>query len=298
MDHSATTTTTTCADDDDSHHNNGPTTIVVVVDVIVMDDNFYWRSMRKQVYQTCQAQAKSMIRPIYHATILLQAPLNVCLERNSAGSRRGQQQRKRRVVAPHVLERMERTLESPVDSTLCRPSTSAWWEKDPSCVLTLDGTDAILDNVPRCLDLVHCLVRNDTGRVVATAHADKLAAHHETTAAHQSDQFWRKCVAATVQRHRSWGAHANRVRKHCRQVWYRGESETRKVFDPHVCWKLFCNGIPTSGPDPATSWLSLDDKDFMRGQLVSYFNQDADFDHDAQSVPQTSSKENTDRRTG
>jgi tRNA uridine 5-carbamoylmethylation protein Kti12 len=275
------------------------TTLVVHVDVIVMDDNFYWRSMRKQVYQTCQAQAECMHRPIYHATILLQAPLDVCLERNAC--------RPRRLVAPHVLERMERTLESPVQSTVC-PSTSAWWEQDPSCVLALPGTDPVRDNVARCLDFVNGLAvrTDDTGRVVATAHAvaklalseairqqDRLATAQSV--AHQSDQFWRKCVAATVQRHASWGALANRVRQYCRQVWGR-EPEQRRVFDPHVCWNLFCNGLPPNEQTPDSSWLSSEDKDFVRRQLVTYFNQDADFD--AHSVPQIYGKEITNSCTG
>ena len=53
--------------------------------LIVLDDNFYWRSMRKQVYQTCQQYLIQQQHPspiIYLGIVWLDTPLDTCLQRN------------------------------------------------------------------------------------------------------------------------------------------------------------------------------------------------------------------------
>ena len=78
--------------------------------IILMDDNYYLRSMRKQVFMTCQQVVSQQLGDnpttfqIAMVSVWLDTPVEMCLERN--------QGRKRRVPVT-VIERMSRQMEIP-----------------------------------------------------------------------------------------------------------------------------------------------------------------------------------------
>lgn len=78
--------------------------------LVIMDDNFHLRSMRKEVYRTCQELLVTTSDAIISFSIAyISAPLDVCLARNAL--REGKQH-----IPLHVITRMDATIEPPDES--------------------------------------------------------------------------------------------------------------------------------------------------------------------------------------
>lgn len=73
--------------------------------IILMDDNYYLKSMRKQVFMTCQqVVAERHDNKIAMVSVWLDTPVDTCLARNELRDRK---------VPSQVIERMARQMESP-----------------------------------------------------------------------------------------------------------------------------------------------------------------------------------------
>jgi tRNA uridine 5-carbamoylmethylation protein Kti12 len=74
--------------------------------IIILDDNFHLRSMRREVFRTCQefVGSSSPEKLVYFVILWLDVPKDLCLQRNI---------QRERSVQPDIIDRMTTTLEPP-----------------------------------------------------------------------------------------------------------------------------------------------------------------------------------------
>jgi hypothetical protein len=193
--------------------------------IILMDDNYYLRSMRKQVFLTCQQVVGETTTsttfgnpPVLLVHIWLETPLEICLVRNA---------HRKRPVPVQVIERMATQMEAPVawkdgeHASAGQTNKSFHWER---VVWHLDGLQPVDSQVTDILQrLGNRASYNDWWRrahvsppVDPQIEATRLAAERQRTAAsvrHQIDQALRQAVKLVAQRHKTLGRAANAARK-------------------------------------------------------------------------------------
>ena len=174
--------------------------------ILLLDDNFFLRSMRKQIHRVCQsvvaaaaataaaaaatASTDRTTISIHFGEVWLDTPLDICYQRN-------QQRAVGNVIPEPIIARMSRRFEVPDPQSKTAPS----WEHT---VLHLDGTRPVHENVTQLDQFVQRAVR--TGPAVQpsvdpTVEEARLAQERAQTAAswlHQADQYLRSCVQAVA----------------------------------------------------------------------------------------------------
>lgn len=206
--------------------------------IILMDDNYYLRSMRKQVHMTCQqflgrtsaegtsevAEKDAPKRRVAMVSAWLDTPVKQCVTRN-------EERELNRRVPVEVIERMARQMEPP-DASVDKnngsgdPSSSEppkerqyHWEQ---VVWRLDGTESVASNVTKLTDclrnnrdwLSQCIIPPPVDPQV---ELERLAMERQRTREsmrHQIDQTLRKAVklvAADI--HKKYARAANEARK-------------------------------------------------------------------------------------
>jgi tRNA uridine 5-carbamoylmethylation protein Kti12 len=196
--------------------------------ILIMVDNFYLRSMRKQIYRTLstalllQAERISSRQPYYLATVWLDTPVSICLERN---------QGRKQAVPDDVIARMHKRFESPLDN----PET---WER---AFTRLDGCQAIEKNVKMLEMFVQSIIAkpdmmekarvqpsvDDDVAEQAAREAERSKTKHSV--AHNKDLLLRACVQAVAKANPQAAKPANIVRKELLQEQYCADSTSLLV---------------------------------------------------------------------
>lgn len=183
------------------------------VQTILMDDNFYLRSMRKQVYHCCQEYVQESNQAVYWGVIFLRTPVAVCLERNQ--QRRDKisslQRETTQLLPDTVITRMAERWEVP------NPDRFRWEQP----LLIIDGLQRASDNEIIVKNFLQRLpIDGDPvpppSSVVATITAERIASERQRTKEsflHQLDCFLRHCVQRVAALVPGMGSIANRIRK-------------------------------------------------------------------------------------
>ena len=208
--------------------------------ILLLDDNFYLKSMRKNVYRICsdyvEQQDSSMVHQLYFGTIYLHAPLSVCLERNA---------QRPAPIATGTIERMVQRFEVPAHDR-------NFWE---AAVLSMSTLSGLPDQVRQVQQFLATIVENPAARVVP--RAEELETPPSIiTVRQQADLFWRRCVGWVAQHARAKVPLANRVRKHCLQ---QPLGDMRQSW-----WLLFVQGLPEE-----RHWLTREEQRFMEQELLT-----------------------------
>lgn len=181
------------------------------VSMVILDDNFYLRSMRKQVYQVCQRQAAAaaaLAQKIYFGIVYVNTPLDVCLQRNKNRA-------KCRQVPEDVIVRMHQRFEPPNDDD----DKQATWEA-ADCTLTLDGSrsvvSALLPEVKQFIAALASTTRPVQPPLDPELERQRLARERQQTREswwHRADQQLRLCVQAVAKIQPRSAGKANKIRK-------------------------------------------------------------------------------------
>lgn len=185
--------------------------------VIVMDDNFYLRSMRKQVFLTCQeVLAMNPTISLYMATVFVDAPTDVCLARNASRSAL-------RRLPPEVIQRMAQQIEIPQqyfvqDDESLGPKRSFHWEK---VVWRIDGSLPVQSNLQILLDHLQATQQwKELAAIPAPIdpqiELDRLSEERKRTkesTRHQIDVALRQAVKCVAQTNPGLARAANMARK-------------------------------------------------------------------------------------
>ena len=174
--------------------------------LILMDDNFHLRSMRRDVYRTCQeiyTQAK-----IGFSTIYFQTPLEVCNERNNTRSGKA-------CILVDVIRRMDASIESPDAS---KPYAS--FERFNISIDNNNNIDDIhTDDIYTCIKQSlqsPILPKNElSSEEVAKIEEQRILQQEATRKCHiqQTDQLLRKLVGAVGRVEKKKSKEANEIRK-------------------------------------------------------------------------------------
>lgn len=231
--------------------------------VILMDDNFYWRSMRKQVYQTCQeclgvatppstATTPSTILLLF-GTVWMDTPVEICCQRNR------QRLVADRIVSKDVILRMRQNLEVPPTNSVAAAAFASsssllhGWEKS-SCTLHVDGTAnstgehhllQLVDFIQRRAASPECYqIARSEDPAMQVERVRKARQETSQSVGHAADQFWRQCVAITVRLcPYISGQNVNRVRQQCITEFAR-EHDTVASDDAKRQWmEAFLHGL-------------------------------------------------------
>lgn len=220
------------------HHRHQQAIVGRFQGIIIMDDNYYLRSMRKQVFLTCQQSVAAVDSStvnsnnnVYMVSVFVDTPLEVCLERNQgrSGARR---------IPSAVIRRMAEQMEPPGngsssggggenddDTDNREPKRNFHWEQ---VVWRLDGSqpNRVETNVQ---DLLHRLISThdnddngwlDRARVPPPVdpqlELNRLAAERKLTRdniRHQIDVALRRAVKVVAEINSKHARVANAVRK-------------------------------------------------------------------------------------
>jgi tRNA uridine 5-carbamoylmethylation protein Kti12 len=209
--------------------------------VLILDDNFYLKSMRKQVYRVCSNFVEQH-RPsmhLYLGTIYLHAPLSVCLQRNAQRP------------APLPTTTIERLVER-----FEVPNVQNPWESALLSLATLEtASEDLVEPVQQFLSTI---VENAAALVVPRTEEEvEMAPPCIPTVRQQADLFWRQCVGSVAQRSRSKVSVANRVRKYCLQ------QPLLEGSTPRHWWSLFLQGLP----EEQYPWLTPEEQEYIAQDL-------------------------------
>ncbi|XP_023686643.2 L-seryl-tRNA(Sec) kinase [Paramormyrops kingsleyae] len=153
------------------HLPHGPATLV-----ILLDDNFYYQSMRYEVYQLARKHSLGFCQLHVHC------PVNSCLSRNQARSR---------PLPDEVVVEMAKRMEAP------NPVRNGWEQR--SLTLTSDGAFSPQDVelsvglIAAAMDDPLCPIQDDTEQ----KEADRLSC--ASSVVHQADQACRRLVSRAMQ---------------------------------------------------------------------------------------------------
>jgi tRNA uridine 5-carbamoylmethylation protein Kti12 len=212
--------------------------------VLLLDDNFFLKSMRKQVYRMCcnfkQEHRSSEVMNLYFGIIHLHASLSVCLQRNA-----------QRPV-PVAVETIERMLERFEVPTLQNP-----WE---AAILSLEMTtmDSLPDHVRQVQYFLETIFQNNAALVVSRDEEDANLPDPYTLR-QEADLFWRRCVGWVAQKARTKVQQANRVRKYCLQQRLSSEDSSARQW-----LSLFVQGICNE----TSKWLTPEEHQQMEHDLL------------------------------
>ena len=161
-------------------------------DLIVLDDNFYLRSMRKDI-----ARALKDHSCVHFGVIHLQTDLSACLERNRNRSRS---------VPEHIVRSMADRMEPPFNDS------PYYWDVN---VLSLDTTNG--DFPHDHWDTIQNFLQTKLGPIPYPSEEELTKEPTELTLSQQRDAHWRAVVRNIGQSYPHLARHANQARKHCLQ---------------------------------------------------------------------------------
>lgn len=161
-------------------------------DLIVLDDNFYLRSMRKDITRTLKEHC------VHFGVIYLQTDLSACLERNRHRSRS---------VPEHIVRSMADRMEPPFNDS------PYYWDVN---VLSLDDTTN--GDFPHDQwDTIQNFLQTKLGPIPYPSEEDLTKEPTELTLSQQRDAHWRAVVRTIGQHYPHLARYANQARKHCLQ---------------------------------------------------------------------------------
>ena len=175
---------------------------------IVMDDNFHLRSMRRDVYRTCQEILAIRTQAIIgFSTIYFQTPLEVCNERNNTRSGKA-------CIPVDVIRRMDASIESPDAS---KPYAS--FERFNISIDNNNNIDDIHADMYTCIKQSlksPILPKNElSSEEVVKIEEQRILQQEATRKCHiqQTDQLLRKLVGAVGRVEKKKSKEANEIRK-------------------------------------------------------------------------------------
>ncbi|KAA0724807.1 L-seryl-tRNA(Sec) kinase [Triplophysa tibetana] len=143
--------------------------------LVLLDDNFYYQSMRHQIYQLARKYSMGFCQ------VLVRCPLDVCLRRNQCRPLR---------VPDEVMLQMSERMEPPNES---RNS----WEQQS---LTVDSTESVTDDdVQKLMDLLRSAMENPLRPVqddCQQKEADRQIC--ATNVLHRADQMCRRLISQAM----------------------------------------------------------------------------------------------------
>jgi tRNA uridine 5-carbamoylmethylation protein Kti12 len=192
--------------------------------VTILDDNFYLRSMRKDVCRVLQQYCTSTVLLLVFGIIWVDVPLPVCLARNAA--------RDSSSVDPHVIRRMHERMQVPLGTA------TYYWDQ---CTLRLEygndddddphgsgasWTDTQLQSIkqfiqcglqpiafpPTMPPLAELPQQDHQQPVNIDDNAKEL---RRLSLAQRRDAYWRCCVSTIGRQWPSWAQAANQARRQC-----------------------------------------------------------------------------------
>jgi len=177
--------------------------------MIIMDDNFHLRSMRREVYRTCQEILGIHTQAIIgFSTVYFQTPLEVCIERNN--TRNG-----KACIPLDVMRRMDTTIEPPDAS---KPYAS--FERFSITIDNSNNIDDIhSDDIHTCIKQSlqsPILPKNElSSEEVAKIEEQRILQQEATRKCHiqQIDRLLRKLVGAVGRIEKKKSREANEIRK-------------------------------------------------------------------------------------
>ena len=183
--------------------------------LIILDDNFHLRSMRREIYRSCQDIIQSYPQAqIGFAVVYCSAPLEVCLRRNDLRSGKAR-------ISRDVIDRMTMSLEPPDESkpyaSFERFHVTIDTAKDIA-VMSEDG-EQIISTVHRCLEeslQSPVMPTNELTREEVTEIEQKRMHDRENTlksSFQRFDQLLRKLVGAVGRIEKEKSKEANEARK-------------------------------------------------------------------------------------
>jgi len=240
---------------------------------ILLDDNFYLRSMRKQVYQTCQqalmySNNNNNNINIHFGIAWLDTAVEDCVRRNQERSAAA------RMVPETVIRRMHQRFQV--------PSSQFHWERN---VVRLNGSSAdsaVQESVQQLRHFCNQLQlqqpeheSSSSSRVLPPVdpaveqerlRSERLATQQSLRT--QADQFWRRCVGIIAGKlDRSLAPAANRARQRCLQlspsvVQETATTTTTTALERETAWlELFWKG-------DGDEWLTPEQKDVLRETVL------------------------------
>jgi len=176
--------------------------------LIVMDDNFHLRSMRREVYRTCQEVLIIHTQAIIgFSTMYFQTPLEVCIERNN--TRNG-----KACIPIDVIRRMDATIEPPDAS---KPYAS--FERFSIPIGNNNNIDDIhadiFTSIKQSLQSPILPKSELSSEEVAKIEEQRILQQEATRKCHiqQIDQLLRKLVGAVGRIEKKKSREANEIRK-------------------------------------------------------------------------------------
>ncbi|KAL3767947.1 hypothetical protein ACHAW5_006868 [Stephanodiscus triporus] len=179
--------------------------------LIILDDNFHLRSMRREIYRSCQEIIKMYPRAkIGFSVLYFRTPLEVCVQRNYLRSGKDR-------VPLDVINRMASVLEPP-DET----KSSASFERFHA---SIDNADDIVDNMKERKKIHECLrlslqspilPKNELSHEqISQLEHDRIRERDKTLKCEiqRIDQLLRKLVGAVGGVEKKRSREANEIRK-------------------------------------------------------------------------------------
>lgn len=199
--------------------------------LILMDDNFYLRSMRKQVYQLCQKVVQRTGVSIHFGIVWMTAHLAVSLERN--------QQRGRRMVADSTVQRMFQRIEEPSGDFVFERSVLHLATDQLSVSQQVERFQQFLSQSTNLQKVTPWAdPQNELNRIQQERELTKLCSKQ------MYDQQLRRCVQILCQHDSTkFAKNANLQRKRLLQHPYDITSATTMQFLQH-----FCQGMRFENP--------------------------------------------------
>lgn len=173
-------------------------------DLILLDDNFYLRSMRKDIARSLQERTD-----VYFGMIYLQSDVLTCLERN---------RNRARTIPESIIRSMADRMEPP------RDASPYYWDVN---VLQLDTSNV---DVVHDWDTIQDFIRHKLGPIPYPTVPTMTPA--PLTLAQRRDAHWRLLVRTIGQSHPRLAPFANQARKHCLQ----SNDSTLDDFLSHGDW--------------------------------------------------------------
>lgn len=247
--------------------------------LIVLDDNFHLRSMRRDIYQTCQEIIN--MHPegkVGFSVIHFNTPLELCLRRNE---RRSGNDR----VPQDVIIRMANIIEAPDES-----KSSASFERfhvsiDNADCDICDTTDTkgrhFIDEIRRCLEVSlesPIAPKSELSQEqIAQLEHQKILEKEETLKCEiqRIDQLLRKLVGAVGRVDKKRSREANEIRRSMLEM-IREHGDMVDMSDAHIVRNFACTILDI---DSHSEWRYLDN-DLVDSMKVAY----QDYENDSRNA--------------
>mmetsp|Transcript_4538 Transcript_4538/g.11426 ORF Transcript_4538/g.11426 Transcript_4538/m.11426 type:complete len:392 (+) Transcript_4538:129-1304(+) len=233
--------------------------------LILMDDNFHLRSMRRDIYRSCQdILATTLLLPAnnYHSqpligfsTVYLSTPTEVCLQRNN--SRNGKER-----IPPEVINRMASVIEPPDETKPYGSFECFHISIDNSKHNIITKESKILHEIDKCLQkslLSPILPRDEIcPEEIFQLEQQRIRQREETLKCQvqRIDQLLRKLVGAVGRVDKKKSKEANDTRKSMMEkIRKRDDSMINDTSDDSVSRHFVCLIL---GTETSSKWHQLD----------------------------------------